>query len=231
MNFFQIAPCGVSAIETRLDLENYAGYISASVEAHVGVIAALERCVRLALVSEPDILVQCGSPIVFVKGASFEKELREKVSAITPVRFITMTQSVVDALRALKMQRVSLLTYYNKEFEKLLISYLKEQGFVIDATTTVPYEVTGNEPFRAYSRISPLALYKWSEVLISKSTSTDGILIAGGAWQSLDVLSAIERDCDCPTVSFNQATYWGALRSIGINDKIEGYGKLLTLVK
>jgi maleate cis-trans isomerase len=42
-------------------------------------------------------------------------------------------------------------------------------------------------------------------------------------------IETIERDTGLPVVTSTQAMTWWGLRSIGVEDPIEGFGKLLTL--
>ena len=47
--------------------------------------------------------------------------------------------------------------------------------------------------------------------------------------RGIDVIEAIETDLGKPVVTANQASVWYCLRLMGINDPIEGYGRLMKL--
>ena len=47
------------------------------------------------------------------------------------------------------------------------------------------------------------------------------------ALKIVDVLDRVESSQNTVVISSNQAIIWDCLRSIGIDSKIEGYGKLL----
>ena len=55
----------------------------------------------------------------------------------------------------------------------------------------------------------------------------DAIALSCTNWQTMDAIERIERDTGKPVVSTTQATIWAALRAIGCNEAIGGYGKLL----
>jgi maleate cis-trans isomerase len=43
---------------------------------------------------------------------------------------------------------------------------------------------------------------------------------------TLSKIDAMEREIGKPVISSNQATFWAALRKIGVTDKIKGVGRL-----
>lgn len=55
----------------------------------------------------------------------------------------------------------------------------------------------------------------------------EAIFVSCSALRSLDVLEDLEQDAGKPVVTSNQAMIWETLRLAGVDDKIEGYGKLL----
>jgi maleate isomerase len=56
----------------------------------------------------------------------------------------------------------------------------------------------------------------------------DAIFISCGGLRSLEIVEALENEVGKPVVVSNQAMFWNALRMAGIDDKIEGYGRLFT---
>ena len=56
----------------------------------------------------------------------------------------------------------------------------------------------------------------------------DAIVQVGTNLSMVRLAAAAELWLGKPVIAINTATYWHALRSMGINDKIEGYGALLS---
>jgi maleate cis-trans isomerase len=44
----------------------------------------------------------------------------------------------------------------------------------------------------------------------------------------VEIIETIEKDLQKPVITSNQATLWNILRMANINDKIQGYGQLLS---
>ena len=56
----------------------------------------------------------------------------------------------------------------------------------------------------------------------------DAIIQVGTNLAMANLATIAERWLKKPVIAINTATYWHALRANGINDKIEGFGTLLT---
>ena len=55
----------------------------------------------------------------------------------------------------------------------------------------------------------------------------DAFVHVGTALPVTAITAAIERRHGRPLIGVNVATYWAALRAIGIEDRITGYGRLV----
>ncbi|MBW2201277.1 MAG: arylmalonate decarboxylase, partial [Deltaproteobacteria bacterium] len=55
----------------------------------------------------------------------------------------------------------------------------------------------------------------------------DTFLHLGGALPMVSLISVLEHSLGRPVVSTNAASYWYALRRHGIEDQLDGYGRLL----
>jgi maleate isomerase len=59
--------------------------------------------------------------------------------------------------------------------------------------------------------------------------AADAIFISCTNFRTIGVLAALERDLGKPVVSAIQASFWHCLRLAGVEDAIDGYGRLLSL--
>ena len=55
----------------------------------------------------------------------------------------------------------------------------------------------------------------------------EGIALACTNWKTMDIIDRLERDIGKPVVSTSQVTVWAALRAIGYDQPVHGYGRLL----
>ena len=59
------------------------------------------------------------------------------------------------------------------------------------------------------------------------SSEAEAIFLSCGDMATLGVVDKLEQRLGKPVVTSVQATFWGALRAAGVEDKIEGCGRLL----
>ena len=57
-------------------------------------------------------------------------------------------------------------------------------------------------------------------------SNVEGLFVSCTALKIVDVLDRIEKKQNTLVISSNQAIIWDCLRSVGIDSKIQGYGKL-----
>jgi len=55
----------------------------------------------------------------------------------------------------------------------------------------------------------------------------DAVFVSCGALRTLDVIDELEQQIGKPAICSNQAMIWDTLRLAGIDDRINGYGRLL----
>ena len=55
----------------------------------------------------------------------------------------------------------------------------------------------------------------------------DAVLISCGALRAIDVVDQIEQSLGKPVICSNQAMLWDCLRQAGIDDRLDGLGRLL----
>jgi len=56
----------------------------------------------------------------------------------------------------------------------------------------------------------------------------DGLFISCLNFRAQAAIQALENDLMKPVVTSTQATLWNILRTVGVNEKISGYGRLMS---
>jgi maleate isomerase len=141
----------------------------------------------------------CTSASVIIGEDRVMQELSKGAPGARPTTLIT---GVVKALRTLNARRIVVATPYLDEINALEASYLNDQGFKI-----LDIQGLNIEKDTDMVRIAPDFIKDFA--------------------QSMDVLEDLEQEAGKPAVTSNQAMIWETLRLAGVDDKIEGYGKLL----
>jgi len=145
------------------------------------------------------------------------RELRAGAPNAQPTSLIT---GVIKALRALKVNRISVATPYLDEINDREDIYLKDAGFDVLNITGLNLEKDSE-----MVRVPPDFLVEYA--LAVDHPDSEALFISCGALRTLDVVDTIEQRLGKPVVCSNQAMIWDTLRLAGIEDTIDGYGRLL----
>lgn len=138
---------------------------------------------------------------------------------------ITTAQAIVAALHALDVATLALATPYHGALNAHEIAFLAEYGLRVVAEEGLGYGAGGPDEFRNIARIEPAEV----EALVRRvdRPEADAILVSCTDLATLDVIPRLEAALDKPVVSSNTATFWLALRSAGVEDRLDGFGRLL----
>src|ERR1700760_4908865 len=72
----------------------------------------------------PDAIMVIGTSLTFYKGAAVHRRLLEQLRAATGLPVSTMSQAVVDGLRAVGAKKVAVATAYDGEVNRRLKDFL-----------------------------------------------------------------------------------------------------------
>lgn len=182
------------------------------------VKAGLEEATRLIAHVRPAAIAMTGTGVSFAGGYGYDQQMIAEMKAVNGnLPTTTTSSSVIDALRKLGARRVSMAMPYIEEVALAAVKFVEESGIEVlqkkwlaQPPATVPRE----------------AVYKLA--LEVDDPGSDAMFLPCIGWHTLEVIEMLERALQKPVISSNQATFWNLLRLAGINDKIEGYGQLLS---
>lgn len=152
------------------------------------------------------------------------EEIVSDLTARTGLPAIATAGSVVAALRALGIRRVAVATPYVDFINEREEEFLRTHGFEVTSLHGLKLGETQAER-RSIGRVPPEHVYRMAR--ICDRPEAEAIFISCTNLATLDVIARIEADLGKPVVTSNQACFWQCLRSLGIPDRIEGYGRLL----
>ena len=134
--------------------------------------------------------------------------------------------AILDALTALGVRRVAMATPYIDATNDKEKAYIERHGFGV--TRIAGLGLGGSlEKIQQISRVSPSDVFKHARSV--DSDDADALLICCTDLGTADILQSLENDLGKPVVSSNSASFWAALRRSKIDDRIEGYGRLLSV--
>lgn len=222
--FYMVAPQGVTLIHVGLQEFSDPRGEFLSEESLRRPIDRIAQGVRLLVNENASAIIQAGVPHITVRGWGVEQELRAEVAALTSVPFIMDPHACVDAMQALNMTRVLMVSPFTDEASKHVIAYMGHAGVqVVAAHRVVPQHTGIQGTSLGYVYQEAKAAY---EALNEK---VDGIWLPGAAMPTLGIISTIEQDLGLPVVSSKQAICWAALRAARVYEPVPDRGSLFRL--
>jgi maleate isomerase len=181
---------------------------------------------RLEAASEllADAEVQC---IVFhcTAVSTFAPDLahgiRARIESASGIRCFTTAEAILAALAHLKATKVSLLTPYIDEVHRREIEFLQANGVRVVGGAHLGID-TNSE----MAKLQPDAMLDWAGENVD--ANADACLLSCTAIKSAGIIARLEARCGRPVVTSNQAMMWHLLRTSGINDGVDGFGRLFS---
>lgn len=182
----------------------------------------LERAARLLAWAEVQLIVFACTTGSLVHGIGWDRALIGRIEQASGIPATTTTTAVLDALRALGASSLAIATPYNDELNAIERAFFTKSGFGVDRIAGL-----GCATDAEIGRLDPddaVALVERVD-----NPHADAIFISCTNFHCLPVVDQLELRRGKPVVTSNLAGAWAALRRIGVDDVIPGYGRLLTL--
>ena len=180
--------------------------------------------VKGVLTCKPDYLIMGMSAVTFYGGAEGGRRWRDNVEAAAGLRLSIGSESIAAALAAIGgIRRIAVLSPYFPVANAEVIRFLSDYGF-----ETVRDECLQCPRWTAIAEVQESPLI--DVIARLDGDDVDAIVQVGTNLSMLRLAAEREKQLGKPVVAVNAATYWHALRANGIDDRIEGFGRLLELV-
>ena len=211
--FKLMTPEGVSCHYHRI------AFLGGGLENLKKVEEGLEDATKLILHVRPSAIAMAGTGVSFVGGYGYDQVLIQKMKEINGnLPTTTTSTSVIDAFSKLGISKVSMAMPYIEEVARAAVKFVVDSGIqVINAKWL-------NR--KAISDSSKETVYRLAREV--DEPESEAIFIPCVGWPTIEVIEKLEYDLQKPVITSNQATMWNLLRLANVNDKIEGYGQLLS---
>lgn len=210
---YRLTPPGVGSHFTRVTMPN-----AVTVENLLAVADDLPRAASLILpeATLDAITYACTSGSLVVGEDVVKKQLLKGSPGAQATSLVT---GVIRAIKTLGVKKVVIATPYLDEINALEADYFAKSG--IEVLDIQGLNITNDEDI---VRVSPSFMKEFAKSL--DRVEAEAVFISCGALRVLDIIEELENEIGKPVITSNQALVWDTLRLSGINDKIEGFGRL-----
>ena len=130
------------------------------------------------------------------------------------------SETIVDALGKFGAKKIVLVTPYHQDTNDFEKTFLAHNGI-----TVLNDRALGRDNAAEMVAVSPDDWVR--ETVAMADPEADAYFLSCTTIRAVEAIEAIERELGKPVVTSNQGMLWGAMRSAGIMDSIDGCGRLL----
>jgi maleate cis-trans isomerase len=111
---------------------------------------------------------------------------------------------------------------YPERHNRAMADYLGAHGFEIVRAEGM------DVPFKRLQSVPPAEIKVFVEAVLGRSPSCDAIYLPCPQWQAAQAVDALERDTGIPAIAYSHASFFVAFKTLGIDEPINGHGRLLS---
>ncbi len=215
-DFYRLGLDGVSMCAITSNIEHWS---KENFQQHI--IDPLIGLARYLASRNVDYIMHCGMPVVTTRGKGFEEEIVRIITDATGLPASTSIRSAMRALTHLGIRQVAVLSPYPQELHQSALSFLQASGFKVVAHHAM------DVVFKRLQDVTPAHIARAAAQILADASAADGLYIPCNQWSAADAAPLIENECGVPVVTGSHADHWEAFRVLGINDRIEGHGRLM----
>jgi maleate isomerase len=167
-----------------------------------------------------DIVVLGGVPINLSRGAQNAEQMLLDLEAELGIKVSSSTAAQTRAAKALGCKKAVVAQPYLEADTARIAGYAVTFGCELLGATG------WGSPFNQIGRIPQHAAVEMGRKLMREHPDADTILLPSPHWPTAGAIDVLEREFGVNVVGAHQAIVWDALRRCGIDDKIEGFGRL-----
>ena len=213
--FYKIVPDGVTLVVTTLAIvERSKSEVDQSYD--ISMKAAREMAA-----AGVDIIMLGGVPINLSRGADNAQQMIRDLEAELGVKVATSASAQAEAARALGCRKVVVAQPYEKSETDRIAGYARHFGCEVLGATG------WGSAFNQIGRIPQEAALEMGRELKRAHPDADSILLPSPHWPTVGAIDPLERELGVNVMTALQAIVWHALRQVGVNDRIAGFGRLL----
>jgi arylmalonate decarboxylase len=187
------------------------------------VIARVPAAAEKLAAAGADAIELTGTSLTFYNGEEYNQQLREAVTKASGLRATTMSNGVIEGLKAVGAQKVAVATAYADEINGRLRAFLIEHGMT-------PLVVTGMgiEAIADVDSVTQNDLIEFGVRVRESAPDADSLLVSCGGFRTLEIIAPIEARTGVPVISSMPHGLWAGARLVGLSGAAPGFGTLLS---
>ena len=190
------------------------------------VVSLIAEKARILAERGAEAIILMGTSLSFYQGEDFNAQLVQEIEKASDLPATTMSYAIIDALRAVGCQKVTIGTAYVEDVNLRLQAFLEHHGFEVLHLTAMNIEAVDQ-----IGTVTEKNLYDLAHSALASAPAANVLLISCGGLRTLDLANQIEGETNIPVVSSSVAGAWAGMRRLDLDSQVSGFGKLLSIAE
>jgi maleate isomerase len=213
--FYKLVPAGVTLVITTMTVvERNAREVEQAYEMSM-------RAARELAAAGVDIVFLGGVPVNLSRGKENAEEMLRMLAAELGVKVSSSVAAQEKAAKALACKNVVVAHPYGPREDARLVADAQRYGCKVLGA------MGWGKVINEFGRIPVTAARDLGRALMRAHPGADSIFFPSPHWPVIEAIEPLEREFGVTVMAATQACVWDALRLVGIDDRIQGYGRLL----
>jgi maleate cis-trans isomerase len=215
LEFYMMVPDGVTLLITTLEIRT---------RTKEEIAASHQRSLLAAKYmadAGADVVVLGGNPINQSLGMENIADVTNALAAEIGTKVITSTAAQTEALNLLGAKNVAQVFCYEDSEKERHTNSMRNLGFEPAGI------IACGSDFQNIGRIDGALALTLSRQVKQENPDADTIHLGSAHWATAHAIDQIEQELGVSVMTSQQAIVWKALRTAGITEPIEGFGRLL----
>lgn len=217
LEFNRYKPEGVAVLTTRVPLFGISAAGLREMNRYIDAAAKM-----LADSAKVDILLFSCTAGSFLEGKGFDQKLISHLEELTGLKATTTSTCVQEAIRALDLHALTVVTPYSQEVNDLEHRFLEGIGVTVTAMGGALLEQSQDTP-KVTAEIMADFVRRYD------SPASDGVFISCTGLHVDGLILPLEEELGKPVLTSNQCGLWGTLRGLGLTDTVDSLGTLFRM--
>jgi len=190
----------------------------------------VEKCYQISIESAhtmaragADLVLLGGLPINISRGDDTVDTLMQKLESDIGVKMSCSALAQVNAFAALGSQKVCVVHPF---LENQSPRHAKHMSGFFGLEPTGVY--AGGSSLVALGTLPPDCALEWGRAAMAANPEADTLYFGCPHWTVIDAIQPLEEEFGISVMTSLQAIAWESMRKTGINDRIKGFGRLLS---
>lgn len=183
--------------------------------------ATLNDCVDRCMTCKPDYLIMGMSALMFWDGRAASEQRMKALSEYAGVEVSAGSFACEAALSLTGAKRIAVISPYQPVSDREVTRFFSDCGFEVrkfrGLKCTSPVNIAHVQPDELRGHLREM-----------DDDSIDAWVQVGTNMSMVAVGREMEAELSKPVITINSATYWHALRAMGIMDQFDGHGWLFS---